>query len=178
MHWMRGMKPRWAVRCLVTLAGLACASVAGADTPPLLIDGMVFVASNGEVSELVLRAETARFDLDNDKAYLSSVHVLLNDERQPPGESNPAVVIDCEEGVLDLDSNDFTALGNVRGHTEGGRDFFTELVNYDHAAGLLFTDAPVQIWESGGTYRGGGFRYFVREKRFRLLGCASVVQEQ
>ena len=47
-----------------------------------------------------------------------------------------------------------------------------------HETGIVTTNAPVQITDKGGTYRGGGFRYFVRENRFRLMGGASVVQAQ
>jgi len=35
----------------------------------------------------------------------------------------------------------------------------------------------VLMSESGTTLRGGGFRYYVREERFRLLGGAEVVQD-
>ena len=45
----------------------------------------------------------------------------------------------------------------------------------NHEEGVLYTDAPVVVTESAGTYQGGGFRYEVRERRFRLLGGASVV---
>jgi hypothetical protein len=50
-------------------------------------------------------------------------------------------------------------------------------VAYDEAEGLLYTDEPVLIEEDEGRYRGGGFRYLVEERRFRLLGGASIVQE-
>ena len=43
--------------------------------------------------------------------------------------------------------------------------------------GGLYTDDPVLIVDEDGRYRGGGFRYFVNESRFRLLGGATVVQD-
>jgi hypothetical protein len=42
---------------------------------------------------------------------------------------------------------------------------------------VLYTDEPVVIVDRSGSYRGGGFHYFVDEQRFRLEGGASVVQE-
>ena len=62
------------------------------------------------------------------------------------------------------------------GRTDRNRVFTTEWVRYDHADGLLYTDAPVLITEAGVTYRGGGFRYDIRDRRFRLTGGASILQ--
>ena len=56
-------------------------------------------------------------------------------------------------------------------------EFESDWVRYDHEDGLLFTDAPVLITERGATFRGGGFRYYVRESRFSLLGGATVVSQ-
>ena len=83
----------------------------------------------------------------------------------------------CERGELNLETSDFYAEGNVRGKTHSGQVFETEWVRYDHEDEVLFTDAPVTITEGVSSYRGGGFRYLVRERRFRLLGGASVVQQ-
>ena len=87
------------------------------------------------------------------------------------------IEIECDEGTLNLKSNSFWARGNVNGSTDDGREFSAPWVRYDHTDGLLFTDAPVLMSESGTTLRGGGFRYYVREERFRLLGGAEVVQD-
>ena len=66
----------------------------------------------------------------------------------------------------------------MRGKTPDGRRFETERLRYDHAAGLVTTDAPVVIRDGGSALRGGGFRYQVREGRLKLLGGASVVTDQ
>ena len=47
----------------------------------------------------------------------------------------------------------------------------------NHEEGLLYTDEPVLITDANGTYEGGGFRYLVEERRFRLIGGARVVQQ-
>ena len=87
------------------------------------------------------------------------------------------IEIECDQGTLNLKSNSFWARGNVKGHTNDGREFSAPWVRYDHSDGLLFTDAPVLLSEAGTTMRGGGFRYYVKEQRFRLLGGAEVVQD-
>ena len=148
-----------------------------AATPPLILEGMTFVASSEESSELVLRAEKARFELDDDMAYLERVHATLIERGEEKSESAQDLDLRCDRGELDLETNDFLAQGNVSGRTEAGREFSAEWVRYEHKAGLLYTDAPVVIREGLGTFRGGGFRYYVRDHRFRLLGGASVVQE-
>jgi len=117
-----------------------------ADSPQLKVTGMTFVASRGERTELVVRAAHAEYFPDTDQAQLEEV------------------------------SNDFRAEGRVTGSTGSGRRFVAPWVEYDHEAGLLFTDAPVLITEGAVTFRGGGFLYYVRESRFVLKGGASVVQ--
>jgi hypothetical protein len=143
-----------------------------AESPLLEVDQMTFVGSRGPTRELVLRARHARIDTDRERVFLDDVHALVQ-----PGSNAGHFEIRCESGELDLASNDFEASGNVRGETEGGRQFTAPWVKYDHERGLLFTNAPVLISEDAITYRGGGLEYFVRERRFRLLGGASVVQE-
>ena len=59
----------------------------------------------------------------------------------------------------------------------GRSEFAADWIRYDHKGGVLFTDSPVLITDSAGTFRGGGFRYIVAERRFKLLGGASVVQQ-
>jgi hypothetical protein len=142
------------------------------ESPLLDVAQMTFVASRGPANELVLKAAHARFDTEEERVYLKEVHATVE-----PSRTAGHFVIRCDEGELDIATNDFEARGNVRGRTEGNREFTAPWVNYDHEAGMLFTNAPVLIFEDAITYKGGGFQYFVRERRFRLLGGASVVQE-
>jgi LPS export ABC transporter protein LptC len=141
-------------------------------SPELEVGGMTFVSSRDSVNELVLRAQTATFEPDTEVAHLETVHATVNGSDEGSG-----FEVRCDRGELDLQTNDFYAEGNVRGRTDGGREFSSAWVRYDHEEGVLFTDAPVLITEQGGTYRGGGFRYYVRERRFRMLGGASVVTQ-
>jgi LPS export ABC transporter protein LptC len=158
---------------LAWLLVLGVSPAASGDDPVLYVEGMTFVSSQGEVTEVVLRAKRARLDTETDIAYLSTVHVTVSESVERQGFD-----MTCDRGELNLKTNDFLAEGNVIGHTQAGRDLSAPWARYDHEQGLLFTDSPVLITESTGTYRGGGFRYYVREQRFRLLGGASVVQKQ
>jgi lipopolysaccharide export system protein LptC len=49
-------------------------------------------------------------------------------------------------------------------------------VRYDHDKQLLYTDAPVSMQDATGSFRGDGFRYYLKERRFRLLGNVSLEQ--
>ncbi|HME72451.1 MAG TPA: LPS export ABC transporter periplasmic protein LptC [Myxococcota bacterium] len=138
----------------------------------MVIRGLTFVASRGAERDLVLRAERARLDPGSNVAHLERVESSVD-----PQEGAPGFEMTCDEGDLFLATNDFLAKGNVHGKTADGRHFTTTWVRYDHATGVASTDAPVEIEEAGGKYKGGGFRYQVKEQRFRLLGGATMVRE-
>lgn len=138
----------------------------------LHVTGMTFVASEGSANEILLRAETAQFYPEREVAELWEVDVEV-----APGEGRVGFQMRCDEGLLNLATRDFIAVGNVVGTIEGERQFEALWVAYDEATGVLYTDEPVLITDRDGRYRGGGFRYFVNEERFRLEGGATVVQE-
>ena len=161
-----------ACRAAILALALLAPAVLQAESPLLDVDQMTFVASRGAANEPVLRATHSRFDTNEERVYAEDVHVTVEH-----GRTAGHFEIRCDEGELDIATNDFEARGNVRGRTEGNREFTAPWVSYDHEAGMLFTNAPVMIYEDAITYRGGGFQYFVRERRFRLLGGASLVQE-
>ncbi len=144
----------------------------GASGPVLFVRGMTFVASEGESNELLLRAERARFHPDRQVAELEEVEVEV-----APGPERVGFEMRCDAGLLNLATEDFVAEGHVVGTIEGGRQFEALWVAYDEDRGVLYTDEPVLIVDENGRYRGGGFRYFVNEGRFRLEGGATVVQE-
>ncbi|MEZ4280624.1 MAG: LPS export ABC transporter periplasmic protein LptC [Myxococcota bacterium] len=162
---------------------LLLASVGAAEAPDLHwldgdpgqilhVVGMTFVASEGSENEVLLRAERARFYPDHQVADLEGVEVTV-----APGPGRTGFEMRCESGRLNLATQSFVAEGSVSGTIEGGRRFRASWVAYDDDTRVLYTDEPVVIIDRGGSYRGGGFRYFVDEQRFRLEGGASVVQE-
>lgn len=138
----------------------------------LHVRGMTFVASEGSANEILLRAERARFYPDREVADLERVEVEV-----AQGDDRVGFDMQCDRGHLNLSTQDFLAMGHVVGTIEGGRQFEALWVAYDESEGLLYTDEPVLIVDENGRYRGGGFRYFVNEQRFRLQGGATVVQE-
>jgi len=152
---------------------LGAAVAAPADSPPLDVTGMTFISSRGDETEVVVHAEQARFHPEADVAELEVVRARVSTGDDGAGH----IEIECDQGTLNLKSNSFWARGNVMGRTDDGREFSAPWVRYDHTDGLLFTDAPVLMSEAGTTLRGGGFRYYVNEERFRLMGGAEVVQQ-
>jgi len=142
------------------------------DADGMVMRGLTFVSSRGGERDLVLRADRARLDPGSNVAHLERVESSVD-----PQEGSPGFEMTCDEGDLFLSTNDFLAKGNVHGKTADGRRFTTTWVRYDHATGVASTDAPVEIQEAGGKYKGGGFRYQVREQRFKLLGGATMVRE-
>lgn len=138
----------------------------------LHVKGMTFVASEGSANEILLRAETAQFYPEREVADLVDVDVEV-----APGSGRLGFQMRCDEGRLNLATQDFVAEGHVVGTIEGDRQFEALWVAYDEELGVLYTDDPVLIVDRDGRYQGGGFRYFVKEERFRLEGGATVVQD-
>lgn len=136
------------------------------------VQGMTFVASEGSENEIVVRAERARFYPSRQVADLERVRVTV-----APGPGRTGFEMHCDGGRLNLATQSFVAEGGVSGTIEGDRRFEAHWVAYDQEKRVLYTDEPVVIVDRAGSYRGGGFRYFVDEQRFRLEGGASIVRE-
>ena len=64
----------------------------------------------------------------------------------------------------------------MRGTTADGQKYSAPWVEYDHEAGLLSTDAPIQMNDDTGSFRADGFRYHVNERKFQMLGNVFVEQ--
>jgi LPS export ABC transporter protein LptC len=156
------------------LSPLVAAAVASAVTPAspeLRITGMTFVGSRGSEREVVLRAQRALFRPAERIADLEDVHA----EVTHPGEGG-GFTMSCDRAELNLESHDFIAEGNVRGETRSGQRYRAPWVRYEHETGVLYTDAPVRMEDVTGVFRGDGFRYHTRERRFQLLGDVQVEQ--
>jgi len=134
--------------------------------------GMTYVASAGTRNELVLDAEQAHVRPAAHVAILEHVRARMT---SPDGRGG--LELRCNRGTFALASGDFVASGDVHGTTADGRRFRTEWLRYENTAGIVSTDRPVQIEDETGTYKGGGFVYYVRENRFRMVGGAELVQE-
>jgi LPS export ABC transporter protein LptC len=165
----------------VVLVLLALPLAGAADNPPpaavtglagLAVTGMTFVQSEGDKASMVVEADRGRLDPDAKVVHLDVVRTVVSGDAEQAG-----FELTCDSGELVLETRALLATGNVRGRTADGRAFSTTWVRYDPKRQLAFTDAPVEIEDEAGSLRGGGFRYHVREGRFRLLGGATVRRE-
>ncbi len=163
----RRLAPLLMTAPLLLAAGASTAGV----SPELRVNGMTFVGSRGSINEFVLRAERAIFLPDTDLAKLEAVEVTATNQ-----EKGQSFELTCDRGELNVRTNDFRAEGNVEGVNGDGQHYETSWVEYDHEQAMLFTDATVLMVDDSGTFRGDGFRYYVKERRFQLLGNVSVVQ--
>jgi len=166
---------RTAIGGSVALLLVGAASAAPAqpmtDAATLRVTDMTFVSSRGDIREVVLRSRAGVFRTEERRAELADVSVAVNEI-----EHGRSFSMTCKRAELDIDTNDFLAEGDVRGETGDGQRYAAPWVRYQHEQGVLFTDAPVQMEDATGSFRGDGFRYHVRERRFELLGNVRVEQ--
>jgi LPS export ABC transporter protein LptC len=165
-----------AARTLASLLflGIALAPIEGSravDATALEVEGMTFVGSRAGLREVVLRSATASLRPERNVAELFDVRAELTDD-----EEGRNVSMTCARVELDIETNDFLAEGGVVGETAEGQRYATSWVRYEHETGLLYTDAPVSMDDSRGSFRGDGFRYHVQDRRFELLGNVRVEQ--
>jgi LPS export ABC transporter protein LptC len=162
-------------RCArLALAGLLVLFArAGVDAAVLQVTGMTFVSSRDSVREIVVRSQHAKFHTDTKVAELDGVRAEVSE-----GAKGRSFTMTCDRAELDLQKNDFLAQGDVEGETEEGQRVFAPWVRYDHAKGVVFSDAPVRMTDKSGSFRGDGFRYHVKDRRFQLLGNVRVEQIQ
>ena len=166
---------------LVGLTSLGFALTASGDPPgeprdrfasldsEVHVRGMTFVASRDSVDEFVVHAARGVFVPGTRLVHLEQVHVVAAE-----GFEGKDFAVRCDRGELDVETSDFFAEGNVEGHIADGRNYSAPWVRYDHEKALLFTDASVAVNDSTGRFRGDGFRYDIRTRRFRLLGNVSL----
>ena len=156
---------------LAGLAWLGGAEAAAQEASQLRVSGMTFVGSREDGGELVVRARQAVFVPDTNVAHLDEVRASVQDPS-----AGQSFDLSCDKAALDLDTNSLRAEGNVRGVTSAGESYSAPWVRYDPEADALITDAPVIVENPTGTFRGDGFRYLVAERRLKLTGNVSVVQ--
>jgi len=170
MHCVRTL----VVCLLLASAGLLAPGAAAAQEKVSTLDltELTYVGSNGDKSDIVLAAESARVLPEREQVLLGAVDLAVAGPDTQAG-----LQLTCAHGELDLENGNFVGIGDVRGKTSDGRSFETERFQYDHEAGLVTTDAPVVIRGDTGTLRGRGFRYGVKDGRLQLLGGATVVAQ-
>lgn len=165
--------PLWAVRPRgwASLVAAVLLGTAGAASAQLHVTGMTFVGSRGAVSELVLHSDSAVFHPETDIAELEVVKAVVTQ-----AEKGQSFEMTCDRARLNVETNDFVAEGNVHGVTADGQRYSAPTVAYDHESGILSSEDRVLMVDDSGSFEGDGFRYHVRDRRFRLLGNVRVVQ--
>jgi LPS export ABC transporter protein LptC len=169
-----GRRPIALLAAAFAVLALARASRAAEEEPlPETLDltALTYTDSARSQSAVILEAAEARVLPRREQVLMKTVGLRLK-----TADASGELQLRCDHGELDLGSGSFIGIGDVRGRTPDGRRFETQRMRYDHGAGLVTTDAPVVIRDAGGTLRGGGFRYQVREGRLKLLGGAMVEQ--
>ena len=158
------------------LPGALLPSVAAAEATSraagLEVRGMTFVQSDGSSAEMIVEAQRGELEPEANVVHLETVRTVVSGTAERAG-----FEMTCDQGELALADHALYASGNVRGRTADGRSFSTSWVRYDPKKELAYTDAPVEIEDETGRLSGGGFRYLVKEGRFRLLGGATVRRE-
>lgn len=147
------------------------AEIAAQFDAELVLRGMTYVGERGKHGEFVVRAREARFRPDSNMVLLEDVRVIATD---PDERRN--FDVRCDKGELDIENNDFMAMGDVRGATGDGQRYRASWVRYDHEKDLLYSDAPVLMEDETGTFQGDGFRYYADQRRFQLTGNVRMVQ--
>jgi LPS export ABC transporter protein LptC len=166
---------RGAAMALALVSALAAApngARAAAGATSLEVQKMVFVGSRAGVREVVLRSKNARIQPEKQIADLEDVSATVTEDEA----GQRSFTMNCDRVELDIAKSDFRADGNVHGETAEGQRYSAPWVQYVHEQGLLYTDAPVQMNDTHGSFRGNGFRYHVHERRFELLGNVRVEQ--
>ena len=159
---------------IAALAAPPCPARAAAEATSLEVQGMIFVGSRAGVREVVLRSRTARLQPKEQTAELSDVSAIVTEDDA----GKHSFTMNCERVHLDIARSDFRADGDVHGETAEGQRYSAPWVEYVHDQGLLYTNAPVQMNDGHGSFRGNGFRYHVHERRFELLGNVRVEQHK
>ena len=139
----------------------------------LRFGGMIFVASHGDHTEILVEARNMLVPPGAQTASLEGVSLLIND----PESGKRAFELTCDQGDLEFETSNFRAEGNVEGRTADGRLIFTPWLLYDSDRDIISTDAPVRIVDGRHRLEGRGFVYHMKDSRFVLKGGASIVQE-
>lgn len=151
------------------IAALATPAHAGASR--LEATDATFIARLGDGSDLLVRAERALFSPAGQRARLFEVAARVEDGGETSGMS-----FACRELEVNLRSHDLVARGDVRGVTDDGLRYFTELVRYDRAADRLSGTSAIRVESGNGVFRGDDFEYFLGDERLSLRGRVRLEQ--
>lgn len=153
---MKGLLP---ALCSVVLA-VACKTSTPVTATQVVLDsadqvllGMSHYVTDGGVLRALVRADTAYFFSNSQRAELRNVHVTFYDEA-----GKPTSTLTSREGTHHWRSGDMQARGNVvvvRG--KDGATMRTEVMDYSQAHNEVSSDKPF-VWDEPGRHaEGDGF---------------------
>ena len=116
-----------------------------------------------------VRAREAEIVPHTGKALLTDVTVNVV---QPL--SDDPLDVRSNEARVSLAGDALRMEGSVQGWDGRGRRFETDWLEYDQSRGLLFTSAPVLLFDAQSTIRANGLEYDVQTRALRLTGGIQV----
>lgn len=161
---LRRLRARPHPAAVGALAAVLAAAPATARAVDLVLSEMTYVGSEAGHPAMVLVADRARIEHGGHLAHLEGVRLDAVGE-----DGADSLELTCDRALLNLETSDFTASGNVRGRTADGHRFETEQAEFDHAERIIESHAYVDIVDPAGTrLQGRGFHYDVRRQRMRM----------
>ena len=153
---------------LVAFFGLAfVASAVSADKA--ILRGFTFMVTKSAVDFFRVRAQEAEIVPDTGQAVLTDVTVNVV---QPLSED--PLDVHSNQARVSLAGDALRMEGEVEGWDGKGRRFETDWLEYDQSRGLLFTSAPVILFDAESTIRANGLEYDVQTRALRLTGGTQV----
>jgi LPS export ABC transporter protein LptC len=125
---------------------------------------VAFEGYSGALQDVSVTAARARVEPTTRVALLEQVRVELRQTERGQ------LRVEAPQGRFDLATDDFSLAGGVTGHTERDTRLTTREVHYDQAAGMLTSDAPVELVRNDMTLRAAGMEIDLEEQRMRLVG--------
>lgn len=132
--------------------------------PPIALETAVFEGYHGDLRDLSITSATAIVDTTTKLAHLSDVAIGFS------GDDQQRLQIQAPTGVFQLDGDDFTLSGGVKGLTGEGEAFTTNEVHYIGKRRVLHSDVPVEIARSNVVLTGSGMELELAHQKLRLLG--------
>ena len=138
----------------------------------LTLEGVTFTSSGGNGAGFTVWAERAHLDPESQELWLEQVGLTIH-----ASAGREAVELRSAEGYFEMKNESFRLRGKVRGRIGAEQVFRGQWVAYDEARDLLYSDASVEMEESGSLYQGGGFRYRVADGVLELVSGVQVFKQ-
>ncbi|OGP81016.1 MAG: LPS export ABC transporter periplasmic protein LptC [Deltaproteobacteria bacterium RBG_13_65_10] len=129
----------------------------------IVLSKVRFVDTRGGRRDWVVESHRAQLFKEKNRAVFEGVHITFF------GEDGRETHLFSNRGELNTQTRAMEALGDVRGRSSDGLQFFTSSLHYDADRREITTDAPVRILGSGYETQGVGMVVDMRKETVRLL---------